>query len=730
MQSEAASVRNLKGIAEKNQLVSDYSAFIAALLPGIAGVICHDRKGREFWRALLPDDFEFPKDYEEATRILLQSPTRAATMGKVSMGDMTAFIHPLADENDFQLGLLAVVLNKDAESFAYEDIAASLEPVLSSIQRELSLRIRLVDTYRQLSVRAAEENLLHQVEKLTHSRRSAVDTFEHVLLLCRKFLKISGAAIVIPEKNIELAEGDSPPFDKLHTFYDDSVERSMTASQVNLDSGNDVRFDEDTQTLILPISFYGDGVGGILALSGWKKSDFSPRRRRRIARYVVAHIQEVMERDYDALTGLMSWALFETKIAGAMEEGALADAMAVYFNIDQLGVINDNCGRDTGNETLVSFAKLAREKLTSDLFTRVSGDSFGAVLFGADMEAVRDDCNEICRLFRETEYVRDDQVHRVSVSIGVGPVDADADSASAVLAAAKVACKAAKDRGRGRVECYEPADASIVRRMDDIQWVGHIRSAIDNDRLVLVGQPIIPVQGDHGPYYFEVLVRLLNGKGQYVMPAEFLSAAENYQLMEELDSWVVAESLREFAAFKDQLDGASVRLAINLSGQSLGSESFLPYVVEQIEKSGVPGESLCFEITESVAVANLKRAKMLIHALKDLGCHISLDDFGTGLSSFGYLKEFSIDTVKIDGSFVRDITTNIVSHSVVAAIAEVSRVMELETVAEYVQDEAGLKLLRELGVTWAQGFLVGIPEPLAERLAAIAESFRTTQLSN
>jgi EAL domain-containing protein (putative c-di-GMP-specific phosphodiesterase class I) len=219
-----------------------------------------------------------------------------------------------------------------------------------------------------------------------------------------------------------------------------------------------------------------------------------------------------------------------------------------------------------------------------------------------------------------------------------------------------------------------------------------------------------------------VLVRFLDGEDRHIAPADFLSAAERYQLMEDLDRWVVTHTLQQLAPHAAQLARAGARFAVNLSGQSLGSEQFLPFVQKRIVASGVPPEMLCFEITESVAVANLQRAQTFMHTLKRTGCKFSLDDFGTGLSSFAYLKLFPVDTLKIDGSFIRDLSSNVVSQSVVAAISEVARVMQLDSVAEFVQDEATLALLRKLGITWAQGYLFGQPASLSERIAGLASA--------
>ena len=231
---------------------------------------------------------------------------------------------------------------------------------------------------------------------------------------------------------------------------------------------------------------------------------------------------------------------------------------------------------------------------------------------------------------------------------------------------------AARDRqfglhpGRGRVEVYQSADTSIVRRLDDINQVGSIRNAIESERMVLYAQPIKPLTRGDQTQYFEVLVRMLNIAGDPVEPAEFLSAAERYQLMQELDRWVVATAIK---TLKKQ-DYHATRFAINLAGQSLGNDQFLDFVQSELQGSSIAPNRLCFEITETVAVANLQKAQLFIKVLKDLGCKFSLDDFGTGLSSFAYLKLFPVDELKIDGSFVRDLTTNEVSRSMVAAIAE------------------------------------------------------------
>ena len=247
-----------------------------------------------------------------------------------------------------------------------------------------------------------------------------------------------------------------------------------------------------------------------------------------------------------------------------------------------------------------------------------------------------------------------------------------------------------------------------MRRLDDIQLVGYVRNAIENDRLALVAQQLMPLKPGRVPHYYEVLVRIVDDAGQHVPPGDFMSAAERYQLMEELDRWVVASDAQARSPFTaGTCAAARPGSRSTCRARVSAAMPFSPSPRPPIQRSGVPPDLMTFEITESVAVARMQQAQAFMHALKKIGCRFSLDDFGTGLSSFAYLKLFPVDTLKIDGSFIRDIATNVVSQSVVAAIAEVARVMQLETVAEYVQDQTAVDLLRNLNISYAQGYFVG-----------------------
>ena len=700
--------------ADKNQFISDYTAFLKALLPETTGFCCHDRRGRLFWAAPGAARRAWPQHYDSVLREILETPVKASEIGHVSGEQGSAYILTLTDTEEKLIGALSIFVESPNADMPYAEFSDRVGPAVRSLERELTLRYRLVSTHKQLSVRSAEENLLHQVEKLVHLRRPCEKTLGHILLLCLRFLNIKGAGLFIPERQMRLFEGEAIRPAQVQLLLSEMVERAASDT-----SQDDVDINAEMYVLALLVCHDKKRPLGVLALSGWGKSDFSTRRRRRIKRYVVALIEDVIGRDYDSLTGLMSWSLFEEQLIETCKRSTDGELYCLYFDIDQMHVINETFGVEKGDEILVSFAKLLRERLGSSLISRISGDRFTALIVGMDIDSVRDHAEGISRRFSELEYVRGDQTLRPTVSVGIGPVTGESKLASAALAPAQVACQAAKERGRGRVESFQQGDASIIQRLDDIHLVGHIRNAIENDRLMLMVQPIVAMQDQATTYYYEVLVRLVTPAGGHVMPADFFSAAERYQLREDLDQLVVTKTLKMLSERMQDLRELPLHVAINLSGQSLSSADFLPFVRKQIEKFGVPATMLCFEVTETVAVANLQRAQHFMHTLKTLGCRFSRDDFGTGVSSFAYLKLFPVDTLKIDGSFVHDITTNVTSQSVVAAIVEVARVMGLETVAEYVQDEASMALIKDLGVSWGQGFLLGAPEPLADKLNSL-----------
>ena len=426
----------------------------------------------------------------------------------------------------------------------------------------------------------------------------------------------------------------------------------------------------------------------------------------------------------DTLTGLYTRPAFESRVRLAVAGNeSSADWSSLYINVDQLHVINDNFGMRVGDGILGQLGELLRGRLPAGAFAaRISGDRFAAMLPGH-----LDDAERFGEALREAaEQLGNMQGNsrlRVSISIGVAALDSSESELMHSLAAAETACKAAKDRGRNRVEVYRANDVSLVRRFADINIAGQLHDAISAGRLRLDAQLILPFgNGTHRRSHYELLVRMLDEDGTAAGPDSFMSAAIRYQLMQSIDRWVIDTAVARLKSYADTFANGPFTFAINFSGQSLNDESFSEFLLERIRSSGLPPDLFCFELTENTAVASVKRATELMRRLRALGCGIALDDFGTGLSSLSYLRELPVTMLKIDGSFVRDVIRDPRAESMVRAIAQLARTMSLATVAEYVETKEILARVATLGVDYGQGFAIARPVPLDDLLAELTAS--------
>jgi diguanylate cyclase (GGDEF)-like protein len=380
------------------------------------------------------------------------------------------------------------------------------------------------------------------------------------------------------------------------------------------------------------------------------------------------------------------------------------------LDLDQFKIINDTGGHVAGDELLRRIGQeLAKQVRRQDTLARLGGDEFGVLLVDCSMQEAERVANALRRTIEDFRLAWKNEVFCIGVSVGVVPIRGHGQTISDVLSAADAACYSAKEQGRNRVHLYHEGDSELTRRHREMRWVKRLHSALEEDRFELVRQDIVAVGDTNSDKQrYELLLRMRDENGRIVQPGTFLPAAERYGLSEKIDRWVVREAFRELGKDEERLENL-VFCSINLSGMSLSDESFLEFVIAQFAENGVQPEKICFEITETAAIANLSGATCFIEALGRLGCRFALDDFGSGLSSFAYLKRLAVDFLKIDGIFVKDIVDDSVDRELVRSINQIGHVMGKKTIAEFVESEAILSILRDMGVDYAQGYVFGKP---------------------
>ena len=418
---------------------------------------------------------------------------------------------------------------------------------------------------------------------------------------------------------------------------------------------------------------------------------------------------------HDALTGLVNRREFERRLEEALESahGAGQRGVLCYLDLDRFKAVNDECGHAAGDGMLREVSALLKDAVRdSDTVGRLGGDEFGMLLVGCPLEKARQIADDVVRAVADYRFVWKDKIFNIGVSVGLVEISRESGSLEDLLGAADSACYVAKKQG-GHVQVYSARDEAAARGRGEIHWLQQLQGALKEGRFELHAQPIVAVDpaGVSGPG-LEVLLRLRDENGVMVTPAEFMRAAERYRLMPHVDRWVVQTALAALGRGAVRLPpGRS--LCINLSGQTLGDAGFLEFVVDCLDRTAVAPDRVCFEVTENSVITNIEHARRFIGVLHGMGCQFALDDFGRGLSSFANLKNLSLDYLKIDGYFIRNLASDTVNQAMVTAMIKLARSLNFRVIAEHVEDMSALDSARRMGVDFVQGYQVGRPQPLA-----------------
>lgn len=491
-----------------------------------------------------------------------------------------------------------------------------------------------------------------------------------------------------------------------HPAFDGSVEGATVNVYENVLLVNNDGRDFDIESSVAPIrNQAGESIGSVLVFRDVTQA-------RELAK------QLAWQAAHDQLTSLINRREFDlrlTRLLDSTKSGGDQHAL-LYMDLDQFKVVNDTAGHAAGDEMLRQLADKLRSQIHGgDTLARLGGDEFGVLLEHRTLDEALKVANTLRKIVQNFRFTCEDRTFEVGVSIGLAPITAHSGSPANLMSCADAACYAAKDNGRNRVNVYSPEDIDLMQRQSEMRWVTDISKAFEEQRFRLYFQPILPLSEEQEDgHYCEILLRMIDVNGEVISPGTFMPAAERYGLMPVIDRWVIRTLFAAVSESLGRVAGSNPPriCSINLSGASLNDEYFPEFLRDQISRYRIPPTALCFEITETVAISNLERVRRFMQELKQAGCRFSLDDFGSGMSSFAYLKDLPVDYLKIDGMFVKNMVQNPIDLAMVEAINRIGHVMGIQTIAEFVEDEETLEKLRILGVNYAQGYWVGMPAPL------------------
>jgi diguanylate cyclase (GGDEF)-like protein len=439
-----------------------------------------------------------------------------------------------------------------------------------------------------------------------------------------------------------------------------------------------------------------------------------------VARTVINHVsaknrQLAYQASHDPLTGLINRHEFECRVERAIQNAKVQATThtLLYLDLDQFKIVNDTCGHAAGDELLQQLSQLLLGSVRHrDTLSRLGGDEFGMLFENCPLDKAVEIASSLLTSIQEFNFTWGESSFTLGISIGVVPIDHSTSDIASAMSAADSACYIAKEAGRNQLQIAHMGDRRLQERHGEMQWASRLTRALEKDQFTLYFQPIIPCANKSRHYtYLEILVRLIDDDGTVIAPGAFLYAAEKYNMVSSIDRWVIENSMA-WLAETEKSDGRPITISINLSGQTIASPDMLKFIIDKMEETGAPAEQIIFEVTETAAIANITSATSFMLTLRGCGFRFSLDDFGSGLSSFTYLKKLPVDFLKIDGAFVRDILSDPVDYAMVRSINELGQLLGKETIAEFVETTGLADELERMGVNYVQGYAFAKPRPL------------------
>jgi diguanylate cyclase (GGDEF)-like protein len=608
------------------------------------------------------------------------------------------------------------------------EIAVRMKPLLDCVHRDLAAAKRTEVKVKQLTQRTAELEWLFRV---TNNLKGAVDD-QRVIeeLLAAATSRLGGALgiLYIPDKHLTVkCERDKAASARLLQAWGQMQQHLITWVQrqnrpLLINSvGSGGKGLVKCKVLCVPIVRDSGRVIGVLAFYNPPEAADFLARHVFLARLIGRQAASIVEAQFDLMTGLYTRSGLDQMYDAAHDPLNVTQSSVIYLDIDHMHVANELHGFELGNELIVRVADcLAAPALPDNaLAARISGDRFAVILPTATATEAVVIAEQLQAAVARLVMGPAKEVFDISISCGVAALLPVPEGVARAIAAAELACKTAKHRGRNRVEVFAFEDGSMMRQHRDALLVGQLRAALKSDRLLLYAQRIAPLQNPSLPGGYEILLRLRETDGSLVAPGPLIEAAQRYQILPTIDRWVMKRALQMLGPYRGMLRSRGLGMSINVSGQSIGDETFIQQFIQLLKDANLPRECISVELTEQAAITNVARAKQMIARVGSLGCQLALDDFGTGANSLTYLKALQVNRVKIDGSFVRDLMSDRNSQATVRAIVELAKGLGIQTVAEFVENDDILREVRRLGVDYGQGYVFGMAEPLSELLESL-----------
>lgn len=722
----------------KNLSTEKYRRLLPRIFPDAVRLEIRDKANRLFWQLSPAADgeAESQREHETGAAIAWSKVSTGLTHRKLPNGQVQYRAALVSSELGKTGWLIATYENKDSVpmSTAPETLRRSFTDATSLLLEELELQSECNQLAVELTERYEELNLVYSTQDQVEYFEEGQEALVRLVHNCADYLNVGIAALICRDRNLVIHNVNNdemrPDLKQILDLLGGEIYRrveSQVASVVlnETDDAERKRLYAGRSENVLAnpiIDEHGTAIGIVAVVARQDIHTFS-NGDRNLLEVMAKKASRIIHTHHDSLTGLMNRSGFESALVTALANSRNKNVQhcLLHIDIDQLHVINDLLGHQEGDVLIRRVAKTLRSILReSDSLARHGGDEFGVLLPNCDVQRGLAIADKIRNAIHDLTVVSASRQLSVTASIGIAKIDHLTDGIVGVMAAAEIACKAAKEDGRDRVQVFAEDNTTLVRRSEEVEWIGRVQEALRDNDFVLYCQPVVPLNNDGHSTHFEVLIRL-SDNGKILPPNDFLPAAERYQLMPQVDRWVVRNTFYALRTVCQQLASTGVVFCINLSGQSLTNTGFLAFVADELAQSGVAPENICFEITETAAISNFDEATDFMAALQKMGCRFALDDFGAGLSSFGYLKMLPVDYLKIDGSFVKEVKSDKVSLSMVSAICQIAQTMGLDTIAEFVGDQETVDVLSGVGVDFVQGYFIGKPEPLGDLIDSLQE---------